>query len=226
MWRWLLIVAFGAAFLSPRGWAQRGARFSSGVGAHTGLAAPGIGRGFPGSARLARPPFGAGPRASVRFTSGFPRRPPYYPCLGRPCSVYPWRVAGWGWYYPGWYGGWYYDGSDWAGNESSSGSDEMGQIVREQQSEIDQLHQEVADLRAAQEVRASSPEPAREAESQPTEFVFRDGHSEEIQNYAIMGDMLWLLTSAGAKKIPLSALDFAATKKANDTRGVEFKTPR
>ncbi len=224
MWRWLLIVALGGAFLSPLGWGQRGARFSTGFGAH---AASGIGRGFPRSAGLARPPFSAGPRPSVRFAYGFRHRPLYYTCLGRPCALYPWRVAGWGWYYPGWYGGWYYDNSYSAANDSTSGSGiEMGQIVQQQQSEIDQLHQEVAELRASQEVRASFQAPAREPESQPTEFVFRDGHSEEIQNYAIMGDVLWVLTSGGAKKIPLSTLDFAATKKANDTRGVEFKTPR
>jgi hypothetical protein len=98
----------------------------------------------------------------------------------------------------------------------------MGQI-EQQQAEIDRLREEVAGLR---EARAPAPEPARETESEPTQLIFRDKHSEEVQNYAIMGQSLWVLTSGRAKKIPLSDLDVAATKKVNEDHGVEFKTPR
>ncbi|HXW91366.1 MAG TPA: hypothetical protein VEK33_12535 [Terriglobales bacterium] len=225
MARWLVMAALGAAFLSPLGWGQRRAGFSPGFGAHSSMAAPGMRGGFTRSAGPRRQ-FVPVPRPRARFTVGFSHAPFFHSCFGRPCSVYP-RVSSWVGYYPWWYGGWYYGGPSLAMDDSTSGSGaEMGEIMEQQQAEIDRLHQEVAELREAREPRASSPAPAAEPEAQPTEFVFRDGHSEEIRNYAIMDDLLWVLTSEGAKKIPLSRVDFAATKKANDARGVEFKTPR
>jgi len=226
MRRWLLMAALGAAFLSPLGWGQRRAGFSSGLGGHSSMAAPVMRGGFARSAGLPRAQFLQVPRPRARFTIGFSHPPFYHTCFGRPCSVYP-RVAYRGWYYPGWYGGWYYGDSYLALDDSTSGSGaQMGEIVQQQQAEIDRLHQEVAELREAGEARPSSPAPGSEPESEATALVFRDGHTEEIKNYAIMDDLLWVLTSEGAKKIPLSRVDFAATKKANDARGVEFKTPR
>lgn len=218
------MVAFGAAFLSPLGWGQRGARLSTGFGAHSGMAAPVTRGGFSPSAGFPRAQFMQRPTPRARFTYGFSHPTFVRSCFGRPCRVYP-RVGYSGWYYPWWNGGWYYGGSYLDDSTSDPGA-AMGQIVQQQQAEIDRLHQEVAELREAREARPSAPAPASETESQPTQFVFRDGHSEEIKNYAIMGDSLWLLNSEGAKKIPLSTVDFAATKKANEARGVEFKTPR
>jgi hypothetical protein len=98
----------------------------------------------------------------------------------------------------------------------------MGQI-EQQQAEIDRLREEVAGLR---EARAPAPEPAAPTESEPTQLIFRDRHTEEVENYAIMGQSLWILSSGRTKKIPLSDLDVAATKKVNEDHGVEFRTPR
>ena len=98
----------------------------------------------------------------------------------------------------------------------------MGQI-EQQQAEIDRLREEVAGLR---EARAPGPEPAEQTASEPTQLIFRDKHREEVENYAIMGQSLWILTSGRARKIPLSDLDVAGTKKVNEDRGVEFRTPR
>jgi hypothetical protein len=62
--------------------------------------------------------------------------------------------------------------------------------------------------------------------SQPsTVVVFRDGHQTELQNYAIVGDTLFDLTDNRSHKIQLADLDLAATRKANDARGVEFQVP-
>lgn len=58
-----------------------------------------------------------------------------------------------------------------------------------------------------------------------TVLVFRDQHQREIQNYAIVGSMLWNFTPQRTEKIPLSELDIPATTKANDDRGVDFKLP-
>jgi len=54
-------------------------------------------------------------------------------------------------------------------------------------------------------------------------LVFRDHHSEEIQNFAIVGETLWVFTEQRARKIPIAALDVPATTKANDSRGIDFR---
>ncbi len=58
----------------------------------------------------------------------------------------------------------------------------------------------------------------------PTVLVFRDGHQQEVTNYAIMGDSVYLFDK-GRKKIGLADLDLPATVKANDDRGLEFRLP-
>jgi hypothetical protein len=170
-----------------------------------------------------------GPRITARF-GAFPRGRFIRNCFYGRCGLYP----AWGWYYPGWYGdlGWYdsdydYDSYPAANYATADYGAATVQVEQQQQAEIDRLNREVAELRETQEpARAPSQRPASEIESQPTEFVFRDGHTADIDNYAIMGDSLWVLASGRSKKIPLSTVDLAATKKANDEHGVEFRTPR
>lgn len=59
----------------------------------------------------------------------------------------------------------------------------------------------------------------------PTTLVFRDGHHQEVTNYAIMGQTLYVFDSR-TKKIALADLDVPATVKANDDQGVEFQVPK
>jgi hypothetical protein len=59
----------------------------------------------------------------------------------------------------------------------------------------------------------------------PTTLVFRDGHKQEVTNYAIMGQTLYVFDSK-TKKIALADLDVPATVKANDDEGVEFQVPK
>ena len=58
-----------------------------------------------------------------------------------------------------------------------------------------------------------------------TVLVFNDGHQKEIQNYAIVGQTLWILSDARATKIPLADLNLKQTIKTNEDRGVEFLGP-
>lgn len=58
----------------------------------------------------------------------------------------------------------------------------------------------------------------------PTELVFRNGHKQEVNSYAIMGDAIYVFDQ-GRKKIALTELDIPATVKANDDRGVQFRLP-
>lgn len=77
---------------------------------------------------------------------------------------------------------------------------------------------------ATQAAPAAEPvsEPVRNVE--PTVLVFRDGRQQEVSNYAIMGDVVYVFGDR-AKKIALSDLDMPATVKANDDRGLEFTVP-
>ena len=217
MRRWLWISALGAAFLPLLGWGQ--ARGGAGFGARAGMGFHGS-AGFHPSASFPRTQWMPRPiiRGGVRFvTSPFP-----HTCLGHPCVARWWWGSGW---YP--YAGWWYWGPGGYDNSSvqpyyPAPDSAATEQVEQQQAEIDRLREEVAGLR---EARAPAPEPARQSDSEPTRLIFRDRHTEEVENYAIMGQSLWILTSGRARKIPLSDLDVAATKKVNADRGVEFRTP-
>ncbi len=58
-----------------------------------------------------------------------------------------------------------------------------------------------------------------------TVLVFKDGHQLEVQNYAVIGDMLYDLTPGRHHKIPVADLDLGATMKQNDERGIDFQLP-
>jgi len=72
---------------------------------------------------------------------------------------------------------------------------------------------------------ALQPRPRVEDKTSTTILVFRDGRRSEVQNYAIVGQTLWVFSEQRARKILVSDLDLAATKKANAERGVEFLLP-
>ena len=58
----------------------------------------------------------------------------------------------------------------------------------------------------------------------PTVLVFLDGHQQEVTNYAIMGQTVYVFDKR-TQKIALTDLDVAATIKLNDDRGVDFHLP-
>ena len=103
--------------------------------------------------------------------------------------------------------------------------------IAQQQQDIDRLEDEVARLREQRESdrEARQPHPLglrTESEvSTPTVLVFRDKHTQEVQNYAIVGGTLWIFSEQRATKLPLSWLDIEATSKANEDRGVDFQVP-
>ena len=96
--------------------------------------------------------------------------------------------------------------------------------------EVDRLRDEVElrdEERSREEARqpASQPRPSAEEKTATTILVFRDGRHSEIQNYAIVGQALWVFTEQRARKMPLSDLDVDATRNLNADRGVEFRCP-
>jgi hypothetical protein len=58
-----------------------------------------------------------------------------------------------------------------------------------------------------------------------TVIVFKDGHRADVVNYAIVGDTLFDFGDGLTRKIQLATIDLAATQKANEAIGVEFKLP-
>lgn len=73
---------------------------------------------------------------------------------------------------------------------------------------------------APQQPAASNPEPQVE-----TVLIFRDGHQQEVANYAITGSGL-IVVGEKPQRIELSDLDLDATAKVNLARGVEFRFHR
>ena len=202
----------------------------------------GFGGGFnvppvvrPGPPVVARPPVAAAPfRGPV---SGFrpirPTRPVVVaPIVGGYYSPYYWPSPVYGYgssVYPAYSSPGYYD-------QGYSYPDTVGPAAN--QNELDlayqvgQLSAQVAQLQQQQQqgittyTQPSSPlQRSAQPAATPTELVFRDGHGMDIQNYAIVGDTLWVLDAGVATKIPLSELDLDATQKENHSRGVRFNIP-
>jgi hypothetical protein len=157
---------------------------------------------------------------------------------------YPGRYP-WGWGY-GWYGypsaSWgLYGGVGWVDTYDSSATpaaplyvyappdNASSYVAADQQREIDRLSEEVARLRAERELdaaRNSAPQPPPKAQIRAeTVLVYRNHHTEEIENYAIVGKTLWVFTEQRSRKIPIAELDVPATTKANDARGIDFQMP-
>jgi len=95
--------------------------------------------------------------------------------------------------------------------------------------EVSRLSQEVENLRQQQAMLAAPPpQPVAPvpvtppAPVTPTMLVFRDGHRMEIQNYAVVGQTLWVLDQRASTKVPLSDLDLEATQRENAARGMRF----
>ncbi len=179
-------------------------------------------RGFPGTQR-----------GGVNFVMGGFGRPGF----GRPGFGYRRGRYGRGWPYAGYYGYPYYGWGDYGDDSYSSDSYQNYQAYDDssayaendrQQAAIDRLEAEVDRLRQEREAReskSSNAEQTSKAALPPTELVFRDKHTEEVQNYAIVGQTFWILNAEKARKIPIAQLDVPATQKANEDRGVDFQLP-
>jgi hypothetical protein len=67
--------------------------------------------------------------------------------------------------------------------------------------------------------------PAPQPPPTPTILVFKDGHKQELGNYAIVGATLFDLTPGHPRRIAVADLDLDATRKQNEDRGVVFQLP-
>lgn len=85
--------------------------------------------------------------------------------------------------------------------------------------EVSRLADEVERLRDEQ---AQQRTPAPREAPVPTTLIYKDGRQAEVQNYAVVGQTLWIFNETHARKVPLSNLNLPATRAANEQRGVEF----
>jgi hypothetical protein len=223
MRRWLAVAALGAALLTLSAWGQRRGGASGGFAGRAGFAARGPMTGGRGPMMMNRAPGFAGvQRGGVRFVMGS-GRPFSSPFFFRPHHFVR-RYYGYPYYsYPWYYGDNSYSADSYQDYSPSDYSTAYLDNNREQ-AEIDRLENEVNRLRDEREARQSQP-PQTRAELPPTQLVFRDKRTEEVQNYAIVGQTFWVFSEQRTRKIPLADLDIPATKKANDDRGVEFQLP-
>jgi hypothetical protein len=151
--------------------------------------------------------------------------------VGSSCYYYGYGCGAYG--YPWGYAG-FYDPYWWSDSGSSFDYDQQYQtgLAKEmnQQSLDEQSMRQQNDQDLYAQWAPSAPREHREHEelneaAPATVLVFRDEHKQEVKNYAIVGQMLWVFDLQHTQKIPLSDLDLPATTKANDARGVDFQLP-
>src|ERR1700677_321634 len=224
--------------------AQRGGGHAAGGGhsgfsGHSSFGGRSFGAGRSGSSftshsfasnrsSFGRPPLSrsfSGPLSSRRFTSrNFNRsiglrirtRDFRNRCFGFPCRRFGEGID------PYW----------WGDLDSSydNGDDQQDQIGLANEMNAQSLDEQRMRREGDQDVdaRQATP-PPREAErsdpAPPTVLVFHDQRTQEVSNYAIVGQMLWNFAPQHTQKIPLSDLDLPATAKANEDRGVGFRVP-
>lgn len=195
-----------------------GSGHAFGVRSGPKMAARGFNRGASFHQSFRQPSHSQGFR---RFHGPRTRIPGFRNCFGcRRRLVYPFGYAG------------YYDPYWWWDSHSSYDEDREREIAQANQMNQQSLEQQqrmreweerdsYARAEASQSREPERPEPPTPA----TMLVFRDQRKQEVQNYAIVGQTLWNFTPQRTQKIPLADLDIAATVKANDERGVDFRVP-
>jgi hypothetical protein len=207
--------------------AQRGGVRSSGGGNGVAVGRPSGGHTFSGmhTGPSARSSFRGEGFHGVRIRTGS-----FHHCNGcRFRNGYP-LYGGYG------YAG-YYDPFWWWDSSSSYNYDEertrelaLASEMNTQSIEEQRLRErENWDRERDQDTYARRPQARAEEHSAAvpaTVLVFRDQHQQEVRNYAIAGETLWVLNEQTAKKISLADLDLAATVRMNDERGVDFQVPK
>jgi hypothetical protein len=90
--------------------------------------------------------------------------------------------------------------------------------------EVERLREEEASREQAQQA-VLQPRPSVDEKATTAILVFRDGGRNEVKNFAIVGQTLWVFTEQRARKMPVSDLDVEATKEINAGRGVDLRLP-
>ena len=179
---------------------------------------------------------GFGFRGNPRFVVGFNQRAFFFRGQRRFFYPYYWPAVYGGYAYGGYpYAGYPYAGYPYAGYSNPvvvqappTNYQPTDYADRRELTEaINRLSDEVYELRQQRESQAATARPqAAVAPGPATILVYRDKHLQEVRDYAIVGQTLWVFNEQRASKIPLNILDLNSTAKLNDERGVEFQLPR
>ena len=103
------------------------------------------------------------------------------------------------------------------------------QAVIEQR--LDRLEDRIDRLLDRLQAAPPAPAPSQSAATMKTEpasaatLVFRDGHTEQIENYAVVGHTLWIFNEQRARKVPLADINIGATEQTNQQRGIDLHLP-
>lgn len=247
MRRWVLSAALCALLTLPV-WGQRGGGGHGGMGggghgfSGGGFASHGGGYSYHGGAGYARGGYGG-----VYGGYGYGGRGYGYGYGGRGYGGYGYRGygwgRGWGWGYPwwgwgyagwGWYPWWGWGGGYWDNSYYNYYPTDTYPVQgyptyaypppdgSSQDQTQDQINSLKGDQLRSQQNSGQSTTAEIRAE---TVLVYRDGHTEQVQSYAIVGKTIWIFDESRARKIALSELDLPATRRDNEDRGIEFVLP-
>src|SRR5947209_10739056 len=201
--RRLALIATLALFVVPA-FAQR-SMGRGGMGGHAGFASRGSMMGHSGG-RFGHPSF-----SGIGFGTSFGGR------FGHPFSGNRFHHrnrffrGAWGWGYGGYYAYPLWDDYSFEQDYVSDRNFANNAAPYNQQAQIEQRLDRIEDRMDTLlgRLQTSYPQPAPQSqttckpESSPTAtLVFRDGHTEQIQNYAIIGKTLLVVTDNSARKIP------------------------
>lgn len=185
------------------------------------LSAPAVRRGsYPGAADgrtwNGQPSHGGHPdghrpdyNSHSRFTYSI-NTVPYYP-------YYAWP----------WFGGWPYFGN-WDSSDYDSGAD-TGGAAAQSYAEPETAPAEEAEAQPLYQSYQPAAAPGIMPSAEPAvTIVYRDGHSQQIHNYALTQSALLLLDDASfgrTQQISLQEINLPATQQVNRAAGVDFKVP-
>ncbi len=228
--RRLALIATLAWLIAPASAQVRSGGHAGGMGVRSG--------GFASHAPMSGQGRHFGGPAGSHFSPGFGNR------FGRPFDGrfhhhhhffrggigFGWGFPVWGYYDP-FFADYSFDQSDYyaAASRYQTG-------MYDQQAAIEQRLDRVEDRinRLLDRLQASPPAPPQaqyappdKSQSSPAAtLVFRDGHAEQIDNYAVVGQTLWIFNEQRARKVPLAQINVEATEQANQQRGIDLHLPR
>ena len=103
--------------------------------------------------------------------------------------------------------------------EQSDLSDQIKRLTTQIQDLQDQINRGSA---PQPPIAAENEEPDTAAMAPPISIVTKNGQTIETGNYAVIGGMFWDLSSEPARKIQLTSIDIAASRRATEAHGAEF----
>ena len=124
-----------------------------------------------------------------------------------------------------------YDESSYNDSRDTEQLERANAQVSDLTNQIEQLREELERMGEQQTSprAAATPAPAvDDSKVEPpvsTTLVFRDGRRSQVENYAVVGNTLWVFNDQRRTKIPIAELDLKSTQQVNEDRGVDFAIP-